>query len=277
LVGTDEVTVRGSGLTGPYWAPIPYSWPYPAKKGAARRRVRKSKHWMLLSSVTGRIDIFLKRGSAETPDRGPAGWFADNLGLFTKQTEQYSVKEFLGRYARFLHEIHHRIVFLAEIDYEEVYLGRPKKGSDELDDAVAQAYEYFASHMESNKVLFSTFGRTNRGSKDDLEITIEAQYNRKHGDGKPGIEIRVLGIPSVLVKKPQEGNDDYQARTKRLFREQSDFRKERFSKGYENTAKVLLRDYERRLYKFFDVARTTRWLHLEWGKTGEDSKPRIKL
>jgi hypothetical protein len=109
-----------------------------------------------------------------------------------------------------------------------------------------------------------------------LNITLEAQYNRKHGHGKPAIEVRILGIPSILVKKPREADKDYRARTKRLG-EQSDLGKEKFAMRYENAAKVLLRDYEHQLYKFFDVAKSTRWLHLEWGKTGENLKPRVKF
>jgi hypothetical protein len=274
---TDEFTVRGSGLTGPYWAPIPYSWPYPARRGAARRRARKTRHWRLLSAITGRVDIYLKRGRTETPERGPAGWFADHLGLFTKQTEKYSAKEFLRRHAKFLSEIHHRNVLLAEIDYEEVYVGRANRGTGELDDALAKAYDYLASHGEANKVLFSTFGRTNPVLKDGLEITLEAQYYRKHGHGKPGIEVRVFGIPSTLVRKPQEKDRDYRARIKQLFGKLSNVGKEKFARRYENTAKVLLKDYEHQLYKFFDVDKTTRWLHLEWGRTGEDLKPRVRF
>jgi hypothetical protein len=75
------------------------------------------------------------------------------------------------------------------------------------------------------------------------------QYNRKHGHGKPAIEIRILGIPSILVKKPQEEDRDYKASTKRLFHELGNVGKEKFAKRYENTAKILIRNYEHRMYK----------------------------
>jgi len=276
LAPTDEVVVRGSGPLGPYWAPIPYSWPYPARKGAARR-VSKTRHWRLLSSITGRIDIYLRRGRTERPGHEVAGWFANNLGLFTKQTEMYDVKEFLRRYAKFLSEINHTSVLLIEIDYEEVYVGRATPGADDLNDALTMASEHLASHREENKVLLSTLGRTRNAYRDSLKITLEAQYNRKHGHGKPGIEVRFLGIPSILLKKSQEGDKDYRARIDQLRRQLTNVAKEKFARKYENASKVLLKDYERRLSKFFDAARTTRWLHLEWGKTGKDLKHRVKF
>lgn len=39
----------------------------------------------------------------------------------------------------------------------------------------------------------------------------------KNGHGKPATEIRILAIPSILVKKPREADRDYEARTKKLF------------------------------------------------------------
>jgi hypothetical protein len=274
---TNEFTVRGSGPVGPYWAPIPYSWPYHGRTGAARRRGRETKHWRLLSSITGRIDVYLKSGRKEAPDSGAAAWFADNLGLFAKQTERYSAREFLRRYAKFLNETHHRTVLLTEIDYEEVYLGRTDGGPNNLDDALAKASEYLALRSDSNKLLLSTFGKTRNPLKDNLNFTLEAQYNRKHGHGKPGIEVRIIGIPSMLAKKPREADNEYRARMNRLFRDLSDLGKEKFAMRYENEAKILLRYYERQMYKFFDVAKSTRWLHLEWGKTGENLNPRVKF
>jgi hypothetical protein len=273
---TDEFTVRGSGPIGPYWAPIPYSWPNTTTRRGLRRK-RKTRHWKLLSSVTGRIDIYLKQGRTETPNRGAAAWFADSLGLFTKQTERYSVREFLKRYAKFLSSIRHRNVLLVEIDYDDVSAGEANQGPDDLDESLARAYDFLASHGEGKKVLFSTFGRTNHGLKQGLEITMEAQYNRKHGHGKPAMEIRILAIPSILVKKPREADRDYEARTKKLFLALSDVGKEKFARRYENTTKVLFRDYEHQLYKFFEVAKSTRWLHLAWGKTAEDLKTRVNF
>ncbi len=237
----------------------------------------KTRHWRLLSSITGRIDIYLKRGRTERPGHEVAGWFANNLGLFTKQTEMYAVNGFLGRYAKFLSEINHTSVLLIEIDYEEVYVGRATPGADDLSDALTMASEHLASHSEGNKVLLSTLGRTRNAYRDSLEITLEAQYNRKHGHGKPGIEVRFLGIPSILLKKSQEGDKDYRARIDRLLRQLTNVAKEKFARKYENASKVLLKDYERRLSKSFDAARTTRWLHLEWGKTGKDLKHRVKF
>jgi hypothetical protein len=274
---TTEFTVRGSGPIGPYWAPIPYSWPNRGRRGAARRGAQRTKHWRLLSSITGRIDIYLKSGQKETPEGGAAAWFADNLGLFTKQTEKYSAKEFLRRYSRFLNENHHRSVLLTEIDYEPVYVAKTSRGDDDFDEAIAKASEYLESHEDSNKVLLSTFGRAGSMLKGDLNFTLEAQYNRKHGHGKPGLEIRVLGIPRILLRKPREDDKDYKARMKRFFQALSDLKKEKFAMRCENAAKVLLKDYERQLYKYFDVARSTRWLHLRWGRTGDDLTPRVKF
>ncbi len=91
---------------------------------------------------------------------------------------------------------------------------------------------------------------------------MEAQYNRRHGHGKPSIEIRVLGIPSVLVKRADEGDRRYKTEIEPLFRKlRSNLAKAKIARKYENRAK-LLRDYERRLKKVFDVSRTILWLHL---------------
>jgi hypothetical protein len=227
--------------------------------------------------VTGRVDVYLKQGRIETPGRGAAGWFADSLGLFTKQIERYSVREFFKRYARFLASIRHRHVLLVEIDYEDISAEEANQGPDNLDESLARVYDFLGSRGEGNKVLFSTFGRINHGLKDDLDITMEAQYNRKHGHGKPAIEIRILAIPSILNKKSREADRDYQARTRKLFLGLGDVGKAKFAMRYENTAKVLFREYERQLYKFFEIAKSTRWLHIEWGTTAEDLKPRVNF
>ncbi len=163
--------------------------------------------------------------------------------MFAKQTERYSIKEFLKRYSGFLSETGQRNVLLVEIDYEEVYVDRDNKDPDDLDDALGKAYEHLSRKGEGNKVLVSTFGRTNNGLKNDLELTVEAQYNRKHGEGKPSIEVRVLGIPSVFATQPGETNREYKVRMRRVFGEvQRDVEKEKFAMKYENTAKFLLRD-----------------------------------
>ncbi len=267
-----------TGLTGGYWAPIPYSWPYPARKGSARRKTRETEGWRILSSIVGRIDLYLEGSGTETPKEGAAGWLAHNLGLFAKQTERYSIKEFLKKYSTFLSDTGLRNALLMEIDYEQVYADRENKDPDDLDNALTKAYEYVSGKKGANKVLLSTYGRTRNGSKNGLEVTVEAQYNRKHGHGKPSIEIRVLGIPSVLVRQAEEGDRQYKTRIERLFRElRRDVAKAKFARKYENTAKLLLRDYERRLKKVLDVSKTTRWLHLDWGRIEQKAKPRLKF
>lgn len=202
----------------------------------------------MLSSVVGRIDIYLSGSRTETPHEGAAGWLANNLGLFAKQTEGYTIKEFLNRYSRFLSDTGLRNVLLTEIDYDEVYADRDNKDPDDLDDALAKAYEHIPRNDGGNKVVLATFGRTNNGLKNDLELTVEAQYYRKHGQGKPSVEVRVLGIPSVFVRQAGEEDRQYKARMKRLFHElRSDVRRGQFARKYENTARFLIRDYERHL------------------------------
>ena len=232
----------------------------------------------MLSSIAGRIDIYLNKSLTETPRRGTAGWLAKNIGLFSKQTEKYTTKEFLNIYSRFLTEASQRNVLLVEIDYEAVYSDRDNKDRDDLDDALAKAYKFINQGDRGTKVLVSTIGKTNTGLENDLEVTVEAQYYRKHGEGKPSIEVRVLGIPSVQVRQRGEGELEYRARMKRLFRElESDVKRRKFARKYENTARVLIKDYERRLKRAFDVAGTTRWLHLNWGETRQDVKPRLRF
>ena len=264
-----------TGLTGGFWAPIPYSWPYPSRK---RGTTGRTSGWRLLSSIAGRIDIYLNKSLRETPRRGTAGWLAKNLGLFSKQTEKYTTKEFLNKYSKFLIEASQRNVLLVEIDYEAVYSDRDNKDRDDLDDALAEAYKFINQGGRGTKVLVSTIGKTNTGLEKDLEVTVETQYYRKHGEGKPSIEVRVLGIPSIQVRQRGEEEPEYRARMKRLSRElQSDVKRRKFARKYENAARVLIRDHERRLRKAFDVAGTTRWLHLNWGGAGLEAKPRLKF
>lgn len=272
---TNEFTPRGSGPVGINWDPIPYSWPHARTR--SRRRVRQPKHWKLLSSINGRVDIYLGKARTEAPAHGPAGWLAGNLGLFAKQTEQYSVREFLSKYTKFLTAIHHTTILLAEIDYDEVYVGNPNEGAVDLADALSRIYEQLSSHEKGNKVLLSTLGRTDNSRGNGLEVTTEAQYNKKHGQGKPGIEVRILAIPSILLKNPQESDKKYRARMKRLLKGLGDAGKAKFAMRYENTAKILLKLYDQQLRKVFDVAKTSRWLHVEWGKTGEPPTRRTKL
>ncbi len=270
--------IASTGLTGGYWAPIPYSWPYPSRKRGARRRQGKREHWGLLSSVVGRIDIYLSGSRIETPHQGAAGWLAKNLSLFTKQTERYTIKDFLKRYSMFLSDAGLRNVLLLEIDYEQVHADRDNKDPDDLDDALNKAYEYISHKDRFNKALLSTYGRTRNGLRSGLDVTVEGQYNRRHGEGKPSVEVRVLGIPSVLIRQADEQDQQYRARMKRLSLElRSDAGKKRFARKYENSAKILLRYYERLLKKVFNVSETTRWLHLDWGKIEQKAKPRLKF
>lgn len=270
--------VSSSGLTGGFWSPIPYSWPYPSRKGSARRKTRKTERWRILSSITGRVDIHLKGSRTETPDEGAAGWLASNLGLFAKQTERYSIEEFLAGYSKFLSRAGLRNVLLTEIDYEQIYVDKDNKDPNDLDAALAKAREYLSGKEDLNKVLLSTYGRTKNGVKDGLDVAVEAQYNRRHGQGKPSVEVRVLGIPSVLVRQADEKDRQYRARMRRLSRDlRSDGSKRRFARKYENAAKVLLRDYERLLKKALDVTETTRWLHMGWGRAVQKPELRLRL
>ena len=267
-----------SGLAGGFWSPIPYSWPYLSRKGSARRKTRKTERSRILSSIAGRIDIYLKGSRTEAPDEGAAGWLASNLGLFVKQTERYSIEEFLAGYSRFLSRTGLRNVLLTEIDYEEVYADKDNKDPNDLDAALAKAREYISGKEGLNKVLLSTYGRTKNGVKDGLEVTVEAQYNRRHGQGKPSVEVRVLGIPSVLVRQTKESDRQYRARMRRLSREfRSDASKRRFARKYENAAKVLLRDFERLLKRVLDVTETTLWLHVDWGRVAQKPELRLRL
>ncbi len=260
-----------------YWSPIPYSWPYPSiKRGPLNRR--KIGEWGLLSSILGRIDIHLRGRRIEAPREGTAGWLAKNLLLFSKSTEKYSVEEFLRQYSRFLSVIGHKDTLLLEIDYEPVYADSENKDTDDLREALAAAYHYLARHRNANKILISTFSRSRRELRDDIDLSIEAQYYRKHGQGKPSIEIRVLGIPSLLARQHLESPQRYRARIKKLFRElRNNVQKEKFAKKYENMIKVKLRDYERFLRGNFDVERTIRWIHMDWGKIQQEPSARARI
>ncbi len=202
------------------------------------------------------IALHLRGGHVEGPKEAVAQWLGSVLGAFAKRVEPYSIKEFIDRYSKFLRETLLENILLVEIDYNPVYQDRRNKSSRDLDEALKATKQYFARHGgESNKVLISALGKTRFQPKSrNLHLTVEGQYYRKHGFGKPAIEVKVRGIPSLLLPHEKETVFDFKERQAGLAQRLSDSRKlAAFQSGCERTMGLVTRDYEVHLNRFFDV------------------------
>jgi len=208
-------------------------------------------------ATVGKLEVHLKGGMVEAPEEGVAGWFANSFGMFRKQTESYSVREFLEKYSRFLSDRGLRNVLLIEIDYTMVYSDKKNENPDDLDPAIRSAYEYLIQHVtDSNKVVLSAVGKTNMGLRDDVQFSVEAQFYRRHGFGKPAVEIEVVGIPSVFVKQDKETKLDYEARLRQMTQElEDDTRRREVSRAHEEAMKIIMADYEQHLAGLFEAER----------------------
>lgn len=210
-------------------------------------------------ATVGKLEVHLRGGSVEAPEEGVAGWFADSFGMFRKQTEGYSVREFLEKYSKFLSDTGLRNVLLIEIDYTMVYSDKKNENPDDLDTAIRSAYEYLIQHVtDSNKIVLSAVGKTNMGLRDDLQLSVEAQFYRRHGFGKPAVEIEVVGIPSAFVKQDKETKLEYETRLRELTEElEDDDRRREVRKAHEEAMKIILADYEQHLAGLFEPERFT--------------------
>ena len=206
-------------------------------------------------ATIGKLEIHLSGGSVDAPTEGVAGWFANSFGMFRKQTERYSLGEFLEKYSKFLSDTSLRNILLIEIDYTMVYADKKNENPDDLEAAVRSAYEYILQHVsDSNKIVLSAVGKTNMGLRDDLQLSVEAQFYRRHGFGKPAIEIEVVGIPSALVKQDRETKQEYETRLKQLTQELEDnARREEIRRAHEGAMKLIMADYEQHLVGLFEV------------------------
>jgi hypothetical protein len=177
--------------------------------------------------------------------------------MLTKQVEKYDMAEFLERASRFLSETRLRNILLVEIDYDRVYEDR---SPDDLQNAIQATKRYISQNRgRGNKVLISALGKTDRDPRKDLHLTVEIQYYRKHGFGKPGVEVRITGIPSVLLPRKKETKLQYEARQTNLAARLSSTRKRAgLRKECENTMALVLRDYEVHLKGAFEIDRVDR-------------------
>lgn len=209
-------------------------------------------------ATVGKLEVHLKGGTVEAPDEGVAGWFANSFGMFKKQTESYSVREFLEKYSRFLSDTALRNILLIEIDYTMVYSDKKNENPDDLEAGIRSAYEYLIQHVtdSSNKIVLSTVGKTNMGLRDDLQLSVEAQFYRRHGFGKPAIEIEVVGIPSAFVKQDKETKLEYETRLRQMTQElEDDNRRREVRKAHEEAMKIIIADYEQHLAGLFEAER----------------------
>lgn len=206
-------------------------------------------------STSGKLDIFLKGGSVTVPTKGVAGWFADNFGIFTTRLEKYTVRDFIEKYSRFLHDAFLRNVLFIDVDYTLLYADKKNEHPEDLSRAVSRSYEHLAQDSRpTNMAVLSVVGRTNRGLGDDLDLTVEGRFARRHDSNKPAIEVEIVGIPSALVKKHTEAKQSYDARLKQLARELEDpANRERFRARHEEIMKLLVADYRHHLSGLFEV------------------------
>ena len=202
----------------------------------------------------------------ERPSEGVAHWLASGLGLFSKQVERYSVGEFLEKFFSFLKETRLQNILLIEIDYSPVYKDKPNKTRDDIDDSIVESRRYLSDNKgKGNKVIISAMGKTKMNPMKDLHLTVEGQYYRRHGFGKPGIELQVTGIPSALLPRRKESKVNYKTRQADLAMRIKSARKlQGFRKGCESTFGIVLRDYEAHLRGIFDVDKTEKQVS-SWG------------
>ena len=217
--------------------------------------IRKIYEPIRLFSLSGRLSIFLEGGHVQRPRNGAAHWFASGLGIFSKQIEKYGIDEYLDAFRKFLMETRLQHVLLIEVDYDSVYEDRKNKGMNDIDEAIDAAKRYTArSDGEGNKVLISALGKTKLEPKRDLHVTVEGQYNRRHGFGKPGMEICVTGIPSILLPHNKEPKFEYKTRQMSLASRLADPPKlASFRQGCRKTLELVVRDYEVHLRGLFDI------------------------
>jgi hypothetical protein len=203
-------------------------------------------------ALIGTLRVHLKDSRVSTPTTAVAHWFASSLGMLTKQIEKYDMSEFLEKASRFLSETRLRNVLLVDIDYDRVY---EDKSPDDLKNAILATKRYISQNKGGgNKVLISALGKTDRDPKKDLHLTVEMQYYRKHGLGKPGLEVKITGIPSVLLPRKKETKRQYEARQANLAtRLGGGRRRAGFRKECENTMALVLRDYEVHLKGAFET------------------------
>ena len=201
----------GSVFAGVWWGAGGYR--RSKLPGSRRQAVRKIYEPIRLFSLSGRLSIFLEGGHVQKPRNGAAHWFASGLGIFSKQIEKYGVDEYLDAFRKFLVETRLQHILLIEVDYDSVYEDRKNKRINDIDEAIDVAKRYAARRDgEGNKVLISALGKTKLEPRRDLHVTVEGQYNRRHGFGKRGIEIVVTGIPSILLPQKKEPKFEYKTR-----------------------------------------------------------------
>jgi hypothetical protein len=230
--------------------------------GGHRRKVPRSRRYVKPKqyepidpfALTGRLAFHLKGNQVEQPHEGLAQWFSSRFGMLSKQVEKYSLEEFLEKFSRFLKETLLENILAIEIDYYSVYKDRKDKSLNDLDNAIAAARDYVSHHKNANKILISALGKTKLEPRKDLHLTIESQYYRKHGSGKPGMELYLTGIPSILLPRKKETNYEYKTREIELSKNLSKPRKRKdFMKGSERTLEIVMKDYVNHVKKFFDV------------------------
>ncbi len=210
-------------------------------------------------ATIGKLEIQLSGGTVDTPTEGLAAWFSSSFGIFRKQTEKYGVGEFLEKFSRFLAETSLRNIMFLEIDYTMVYADKRNENPDDLELAVRSALEYILQHVtDSNKVVLSAVGKTNMGLRDDLQLSVEAQFYRRHGFGKPAVEITVVGIPSAFLKQEKETKQEYETRLEQLTQELEDrSRRQKVRRAREETMKHVVADYEQHLAELFEIDNAT--------------------
>jgi hypothetical protein len=222
-------------------------------------------------ALIGTLRVHLKGSRLSTPTTPVAHWFASSLGMLTKQIEKYDLAEFLERASHFLSETRLRNILLVDVDYDRVYEDR---SPDDLRNAILATKRYISqSKHEGNKILISVLGKTDRDPRKDLHLTVEVQYYKRHGLGKPGVEVKIIGIPSVLLPHKKETKRQYEVRQTILATRLSSARKRGgFRKECENTMALVLRDYEVHLKGALETERVERDTMFEKNIARPDSR-----
>jgi hypothetical protein len=198
--------------------------------------------------IDGYIDIYFHGNKIVKPTKGVAGWMANNIGILSKVIEKYNHIEFVENINKFLSNIQLKNILTIEMDYEEIYGDSDNKDPDDLDKAIEEITQWLETN-KGNKLLISAVRQTG-----DFTLTIEIQYQQKHGENKAPLEIKIIGIPSIFGKQYNEDDDVYEKRMEQLEDSLDDeIKYNEFVKQHQMKMQIIIDQYKTYIEELFDV------------------------
>ena len=102
-----------------------------------------------------------------------------------------------------------------------------------------------------NSLSISVSGKTL-----EFKMNVENEFHQKHGRGKPPIQIKTIGVPLEFFKEENEADTDYRKRLEKLYKKMEDeYERKKFEKGYEESMRATLTNYQQHLAQYFDIER----------------------